>query len=225
MATTLYPPSLTIPLYAIFTAIGIILTCLRFWVRLSYEPQLYNGRRLYLDDLFIVLGLVVTCTCTGIQFHNAIDGASGEVVTGGHVSPKVAIVEHKVDFTMMVIEKLSFGAVKLSLLFFYRRLFSNMGSFKRINNALIWLVSTWIVSFFFADLFLCELHPELQWSLDQTVPRDRCGDKGALLIAFAATSVLTDGAVLLLPLLYVQKLRLRRSEMIAVSAIFALGGM
>ncbi|KAK7184100.1 hypothetical protein DPSP01_001259 [Paraphaeosphaeria sporulosa] len=225
MAATLYPPALTIPLYAIFTAIGIILTSLRFWVRLSYEPRLYNGRKLYLDDLFIVLGLLVTCSCTGIQFHNAIDGASGEVVTGGHVKSEVAIVEHKVDFTMIVIEKLSFGAVKLSLLYFYRRLFGNMGHFKRINNLLIWLVALWTVSFFLADLLLCGLHPELQWALDQMLARKGCGDKGALLIAFAATSVLTDGAVLLLPLLYVQKLKLRHSEMIAVSVIFTLGGL
>ncbi|KAF2441109.1 hypothetical protein P171DRAFT_447006 [Karstenula rhodostoma CBS 690.94] len=225
MAATLYPPSLTIPLYAIFTALGLMLTCLRFWVRVSYSPRPHNGRNLYLDDLFIVLGLLVTCTCTGIQFHNAIDGASGEVVTGGHVSPEIAIVEHKVDFTMIVIEKLSFGAVKLSLLFFYRRLFGTFASFKRTNNVLIWLVALWTVSFFLADLLLCGAHPELLWALDQTLARDGCGDKGALLIAFAATSVVTDGAVLVLPLLYLRKLRLRHSEMVAVSVIFLLGGI
>jgi hypothetical protein len=223
MTATLYPPSLTIPLYAVFTGIGVVLTCLRFWVRLSYEPRLYNGRKLYLDDFFIVLGLVVTCTCSGIQFHNAIDGASGEIPDPLHSSK--ALVEHKVDFTMIVIEKLSFGAVKLSLLFFYRRLFGDSKRFRRINNALIWLVSLWTLTFFLADLLLCGIHPELQWALDQTLAKKGCGDKGALLLAFAATSVLTDGAVLLLPLVYVQRLRLRRTEMLAVSCIFLLGGL
>lgn len=124
---------------------------------------------------------------------------------------------------MIVIEKLAFGAVKLSLLYVYRRLFGNFASFKRFNNGLIWLVSLWTVSFFLADLLLCGKHPDLQWALDQSLARVGCGDKGALLIAFAVTSVITDGLVLVLPLLYLQRLRLRRSETIAVSVIFLLG--
>lgn len=126
---------------------------------------------------------------------------------------------------MIVIEKPGFGFVKLSLLFFYRRLFGHWESFRRWNNGLIWIVSLWTVAFFVADLLLCGAHPELQWGLDQRLAATGCGDKGALLIAFAATSVVTDAAVLVLPLPYVGRLRLGRGKKVAACGVFLLGGM
>ncbi|KAK3368418.1 hypothetical protein B0H63DRAFT_76076 [Podospora didyma] len=223
---TLYPPSTTIPVYAVFTGVGIALTSLRFWVRLCYSPQPYPRRnKLYLDDYFILLGLLVVCACTGIQFYNAIHGGSGEAISDkAHMA--AVLVELKVDFSMIVIEKIAFGAIKLSLLFLYRRIFGFCWpSFRHLNNALIWIIALWSLSFFFADLLLCGAHPELQVGLDQALARDGCGDKGALLIAFAATSVLTDLMVLALPLPYIWRLPLRRTKKVMASVVFLLGGI
>lgn len=179
---------------------------------------------LSLDDFFILLGLVVVICCTGIQFHNAIDGLGGEAASG-RVSKAKILVEHKIDFSMIVIEKIAFGAIKLSLLCFYHRMFGFWPSFRRINFVTLGVVAAWAVSFFVADLLLCGSHPEYQWAVDQTMAKKECGDKGALLIAFAATSVVTDLAVLVLPLMYVRKLQLRPRKKIAASLIFLLGGL
>jgi hypothetical protein len=219
---SLYPPTTTIPVYSVLTGVGIILTGLRIYVRISGKKSSRTG--LSTDDFFILLGLVVVIVCTGLQFHNAIDGLSGEAASDRAAKAKI-LVEHKIDFSMIVIEKIAFGAIKLSLLFFYQRMFGFWPSFRRINSTVMVVVSLWAISFLVADLLLCGRYPQYQWAIDQTKAKEQCGDKGALLIAFAATSVITDLAVLVLPLIYVQKLRLRSGKKLAASLIFLLGGL
>jgi hypothetical protein len=221
---TFYPASTTIPIYSVFLFVGILLTALRFHVRIRYTRDRYPHSPLYLDDLFIVLGLLILATCTSIQFYNALHGAGGEAASSKY-SPSQILIEHKIDFTMIVIEKPGFGFVKLSLLLFYRRLFGHWPSFRKWNNALIWVVSLWTVAFFVADLLLCGARPGLQWGVNQGEARRGCGDKGVLLIAFAATSVITDAAVLGLPLPYIGRLRMGRGKKVAASVVFLLGGM
>ncbi|KAK0703001.1 hypothetical protein B0T26DRAFT_488089 [Lasiosphaeria miniovina] len=221
---TLYPPSIVLPIYGVFAGVGVVLTCLRFWVRLSYAPQPFPNCRLYLDDYFIVLGLVVVCACTGIQFYNGIEGGAGAAISA-HSKDDEALVELKVDFAMIVIEKIAFGAIKLSLLYLCRRIFGFWDSFRRYNNALIVLIVAWTLSFFLADLLLCGPHPELEVGLDQQAAARGCGDKGALLIAFAATSVVTDLLVLVLPLPYIWRLPQRPAKKVMVCFVFLLGGI
>lgn len=220
---TLYPPTTTIPVYSVLTGVGILLTGLRIYVRLSRKKAASRGA-LGADDYWILMGLAVVITCTGIQYHNAIDGLSGEAASD-RVSKAKILVEHKIDFSMIVIEKIAFGAIKLSLLYFYHGMFGFWPSFRRLNHAAMVLVALWAVSFFVADLLLCGRYPQYQWAVDQTMAKQKCGDKGALLIAFAATSVITDLAVLVLPLLYVRRLKLRAGKKIAASLVFLLGGL
>lgn len=220
----LYHASTTIPIYAVLNAIGLLLTILRLRVRT--HPTNTLGP----DDYFIVLGVLVATVCTAIQYYNAIRGSGGG--TGTSSSPEAAaqaaaraILESKIDFSMIVIEKLAFGCIKLSLLFFYRRIFGVWASFRRVNNVLIVVVGAWVVAFALADLLLCGTRIELQWALDQMTARTGCRDKGALLIAFAATSVVTDLLVLGLPVVYLGRLQMARRKKVAAGVVFLLGTM
>ncbi|PVH91257.1 hypothetical protein DM02DRAFT_664184 [Periconia macrospinosa] len=219
----LYPPSIVMPIYGIFTAIGIMLTFLRFFVRASISRTRHTRNPFGLDDLFILVGLVIVCTCAAIQFYKSIHGNGGEA-TSSTTKAHEAIVEYKIDFAMLVIEKPAFGAIKLSLLLFYRGIFGHWSSFQKINNWLMALIMAWTLSFMLADLFLCGAHPEYQWILDQKPNRARCGDKGLLLILFGLTSVITDALVVGLLLLYLRRLRLRFSKRFAAYGVFLLGG-
>jgi len=220
----LYDPSIIIPIYAVFLAIGLMLTILRFIVRLFISRKPYPRNPFRLDDLFVCIGLFIVTACTSIQFYNSIHGNGGKA-TSTDTKAREAIIEYKVDFIMLVIEKPAFGAIKLSLLFFYRTIFSSFTSFQRINRALMVVIATWIFGFMLADIFLCGVHPGYHWILDQKPNRARCGDKGLLLIVFAATSVVTDALVVGLPLLYLRRLQLRRNKRIAAYGIFLLGGV
>lgn len=212
-----YPPEVTIPVYAVFTAVGIGLTALRFWSRMGFSKQSVG-----IDDWFILVGLFFVCACACIQFYNAIHGTGGSAITSKDDEQR-QITSHKINLTMIVIEKPGFGAIKLSLLFFYKRIFNIWPSFRRANNILIWIISAWTISFAVADLAICKDKLYLSWGIDQTIPKEYCGDKGLLLLMFAITSVITDMMVLLLPFVYVSRLQMARQKKWAAMFIFFLG--
>lgn len=212
-----YPPTVTIPVYAVFTAIAIGLTTLRFWARRQHLRTTPG-----IDDWLMVLGTFIVTACACIQFYNAIDGTGGAAVSPEDAESR-AITAHRINFVMIVIEKPAFGAIKLSLCFFYKRIFDVWDSFRRANNFVIWIIILWTLSFALADILICgdELH--FNFDADQTLGAKYCGDKGMLLLMFAVTSVITDLLVLALPFLYVRRLQMPKQKRWATIFVFCLG--
>ncbi|KAI0429755.1 hypothetical protein F5Y09DRAFT_250816 [Xylaria sp. FL1042] len=213
-----YPPSTVIPIYSVFLGVAVALTALRLWVRLSFART-----RLGPDDYLLLFGLAIAITCNGIQYYNALKGTGGEAIEDPNERTHMVIISHQIDWAMIVIEKAAFGSIKLSILFFYRRIFGVWDSFRHLNNALIWTVFIWAVVFTVADVLICGAHPELIWGFDQTLALERCGNRGALLLAFSVTSVATDLPVLGLPFFYISRLQMARNKKWATSFVFFLG--
>ncbi|KAI0107133.1 hypothetical protein GGR51DRAFT_156853 [Nemania sp. FL0031] len=213
-----YPPSTVIPIYSVFMGVAVALTGLRLWVRLSYARI-----PLGIDDYSLLFGLTIAITCNGIQYYNALKGTGGEAIKDPNEMTQMVIISHQIDWAMIVIEKAGFGAIKLSILFFYRRIFGVWDSFRRVNNALLWIVFVWAVVFTLADVLICGAHPELIWGFDQTIALHRCGNRGALLLAFSVTSVATDLPVLGLPFFYISRLQMSTSRKWATSLVFFIG--
>ncbi|KAI9158997.1 hypothetical protein HJFPF1_07002 [Paramyrothecium foliicola] len=214
---TWYPPSVTLPVYAVFTFVGIVLTCLRFWAR-----KVYTRQPLGPDDWFMAAGMFVVCCCTGIQFYNGLEGTNGNAIKDGDAVSR-QITSHKINFTMIIIEKPAFGAIKLSLLYFYKRIFGIWPSFNRLNNIIIVIIVLWTISFSMADIFICGTKIHLNFLVDQSQAKDQCGDKGMLLLMFAVTSVITDALVLGLPFQYVRRLQMARQKKWAAALVIFLG--
>ncbi|KAG8164625.1 hypothetical protein KVR01_004900 [Diaporthe batatas] len=220
---TLYPPSTVIPIYAVLTGFGILLTCLRFWARMRHTSRTSStSSRVGADDILIVAGVLVTAACAAIQFYNAVDGTGGEAISSADADAR-ALVAHRINYAMIVIEKGAFGAIKLSLLLSYRRIFGVCRGFRRLNNSLLALIALWTLAFVLADLLICGRDVTVQLALDQTRALHACGDKGVLLIAFAASSILTDALVLGVPLLYVRQLQMAANKKLAAAFVFFLG--
>ncbi|KAI0521908.1 hypothetical protein F5B22DRAFT_643489 [Xylaria bambusicola] len=215
-----YPPSTVIPIYSVFMGVAVALTALRLWVRLSFARVALGP-----DDYLLLFGLAVAITCNGIQYYNSLKGTGGEAIKDPNERTQMVIIAHQIDWAMIVIEKAGFGAVKLSILFFYRRIFGVWQSFRRVNNALIWIVFIWAVVFTIADVLICGSHPELIWGFDQTIALHRCGNRGALLLAFSVTSVATDLPLLGLPFFYISRLQMASNKKWATSFVFFLGSV
>jgi hypothetical protein len=145
-------------------------TAARFWVRLRYAPQ-----PLAADDWLMVMSAVVAVACAGIQVYSTVHGLAGEPAYG---HTERAVIEHKLDFALVVIEKFAFGGVKLSLLFFFRRYFGVWTGFRRINNVLIVVVAAWALAFLLGNVFICGANVPYYWALDQQMARARCGNLG-----------------------------------------------
>ncbi|KAK7957886.1 hypothetical protein PG996_010669 [Apiospora saccharicola] len=214
---SLYRPAVAIPVYSVLAGVGIATTGVRLWVRTRVARV-----ALGLDDLFVVLGGIVAAACTAMQYYNAIHGSGGEA-TDSSTRTNAAVAAHKIDWAMIVIEKPAFGFVKLSILFFYGRIFDVWPSFRRINSVMICIAVVWMIGFTVADVLLCGAHPELNWAVDQTVSRKKCGQKGILLLSFAVTSVATDWVLLVLPLFYIGHLQMSMRKKLSSGFVFFLG--
>ncbi|CAG9987080.1 unnamed protein product [Clonostachys byssicola] len=214
-----YPFSVTIPVYVIFTAVGILLTALRFWTRVALTRQ-----HLGADDWFIAGGVVILMACTALQCLNALHGTGGEAVSTEDAVER-AVTAHKINFIMVVIEKPAFGAIKLSLLFFYRRIFTVRRSFRLANNILIVIIILWTVAFVLSDLLICGTKLSLSFDANQKLAAAHCGDKGLMLLLFAITSFVTDVSVLIVPLFYIRGLQMPKQQKWGAGLIFLLGLM
>lgn len=168
---TLYTPTTIITVCTIGSATGVLLTTIRFYVRLRYAPT-----RLGPDDVFIVLATVLMLLFYSLYMYDTIEGAAGNATTA---ADRAAVVEHMMDYAMETSEKFAYGAVKLSLLCFFRRIFGVWPAFRAVNNAMIMFVALWSLGFFFAGAFICGAHPERYWAVDQRIPAATCGDGGA----------------------------------------------
>jgi hypothetical protein len=92
------------------------------------------------------------------------------------------------------------GLVKLSLLFFYRRVFTKNAApkFNVISWVVIGLIVIWTISFFFSLLFICGTDFEAYWQ-STTVEKAHCVDTSMLHNAFAISDVVTDFIIISLP--------------------------
>ena len=111
-------------------------------------------------------------------------------------------------------EKFTYSGIKLSVLFFYRRIFFVQKSFRIANNIFIILIALWGLVYFLLQVILeSGDHRTVQpW-----------GSQEWLLLWFAITDVLGDIAVLALPYPGIRKLQMSRRAKVELSFVFLLG--
>ncbi|KAK2071483.1 hypothetical protein P8C59_005905 [Phyllachora maydis] len=214
-----YAPGTITAVYAVLGALGLILTGLRLLVRLCHPVA---RARPGADDALVVLGAAVVTACVALQMYNAAAGAGGSATTSATPTAR-AVTEHRLDYVQIVVEKVAYGAVKLSILCFLRRLFGPWPGFARLNAAMIAAVAVWALAFMLADALICGRQPALYWAADQGVTRARCGDLAAALLSFAVTDVVTDVMILAVPFFYIRKLHMGKRQKLGVSFVFLLG--
>ena len=115
----------------------------------------------------------------------------------------------------------------MSILLFYRRVFPSQATMTSFRIAWfgisVWCI-LWLISTLFAAIFQC--YPvSFAWTKVATTIKGTCLDFPALLYATAVLNIITDVAILLLPMPIVWHLRIQMSQKIAISGIFLLGGL
>ena len=115
----------------------------------------------------------------------------------------------QIDHATIIIEKFTYSCIKLSVLFFYRRIFAQRKSFRIANSILIGLITLWGLLFFFIQAVL---------ESDKT----RISQEW-LLLWFGITDVLGDVAVLALPYPCIRKLQMSKRTKVGLTFIFLLG--
>lgn len=214
-----YPPSVVIPVYAIFTVIGTVLLGFRLWVRVAL-----SSLDLGADDILSVAGILFVYSCTGIQIWNNTSGTGGNFENQEYLLAQLK-TSRQINAAQAVLEILAVGLIKMSLLFFFRRIFGVIPSFHRNSLICIWVIVVWMLTYSIAQLALCGTRIDYRWAQDQSIPQHNCGSKGILLLTFAVTSVLTDLIVLGLPIVYLNKVQMPSQKKLPVVLLILLGSM
>ena len=100
-------------------------------------------------------------------------------------------------------------ATKMSILFFYRRIF-NQGTdkmFGRLTFVALVIIAIWGVGYFFSFLFICPGHPTAYWTT-LLYEKEECVDTVTLHNAYGVSDVILDFIVILLPIPVVSDLQI-----------------
>ena len=94
----------------------------------------------------------------------------------------------------------AYGFVKLSVLFFYRRIFvrSACPRFDVVSKVAIGLTAAWTIAFFLATLFTCGRHVDFQWG--PLIDLSQCYDIFKFDDALFISDLVTDLLVICLPI-------------------------
>jgi hypothetical protein len=103
-----------------------------------------------------------------------------------------------------MVQALQLAFVKLSILFFYRRIFcGTKGTSTSIMNIVTWamiaLTIIWGISFFFANLFQCGIHWTDNWSSTATLNND-CIKTVQMNEAYFISDFLIDFIIFVMPI-------------------------
>lgn len=111
------------------------------------------------------------------------------------------------------------GFTKLSLLVFFRSIFTVNRSFKILSWVMMAIVTAWMISFFFANLFTC--YPITPFV--EPFYMNDCLDTLPMWYSGCAFNALIDVIILIMPMPLVYKLQMPWRQRLAVGGIFFLG--
>ncbi|KAI1091696.1 hypothetical protein F5B19DRAFT_251599 [Rostrohypoxylon terebratum] len=174
-----------------------------------------HGNSLLLADYLIIFAL-----CLYIPFSVAL-GMCTEAGLGKHVIfIKDARLLQIYFISSEIIYSVAIVTIKWSILTFYQRIFPN----KWFQWALLGIavfMGAWMFTTVFAISFQC-IPIEYNW--DTSIPGGHCINIGQLALVTSILNVLTDVAILILPLPLVWKLNVSQHRRWGLVLLFGLGG-
>ncbi|QDS70014.1 hypothetical protein FKW77_003597 [Venturia effusa] len=180
-----------------------------------------RGMGLGSDDILSVVALVLSGSTIGLNAVVFTIGVGVDFDDTAPVYPKLVhnlpvIMQITFAFTLVYIWCLA--ALKMSQLMLYLRVFAARLSKWAYGTSAI--VVAWAVTFNFLFMFLCDPIQQ-QWTVERV---GHCMDQILLLKCLIMTNLVTDLAIVILPIWSVWQLQMRRTEKFAVIACFGLGG-
>lgn len=216
-----YPSSVLIGTGILFIIVPVAAVSLRFYARLT------TAARLGIDD-WLALPAVILCTAIAIvQIIAATAGGLGrhqqldEHGLPGH-TPQLYIYE-KTRYAYEVIGAAGLCLIKLSVLFFFRRIF-RVRAFIIVNNVVIGLAAAWGIAYVFALALQC-VPPSILWEKLESEYGDHCVMVLPFYLSFAFTDLILDVIIFILPVPHLYQLVMPTRQKLGVALIFFLGSL
>lgn len=116
----------------------------------------------------------------------------------------------------------SMSLVKIAILLFYYRIFKVS---QRLLIA-IWVMGTVIICWYITSVLVgCFQCYPARFLWDRTIPGGKCIPEDALWIGSSVSSLVTDAAILAVPMPIIWNMRVTWRQRIAISAVFLLGSL
>ncbi|KAI1124914.1 hypothetical protein F5Y10DRAFT_284705 [Nemania abortiva] len=203
--------------------LSTIAVSLRFWARKRHEVGLMA------DDYFAALGLISyigASICVFVGVHNKTLGYSSHDFTPEQVAA-IGKEDNQDQIALDVTSSTTLACVKLSALFFYRRIFCSGGK-RPVFGPVIWTtivtVILWLFVFQFLTGFQCGTHFSALW--DGTYLQ-YCTLSFPVLYGLVISDFILDVWIILLPIPSILRLNttLKRKLSIIGVFLFALVGL
>ncbi|KAI0146298.1 hypothetical protein GGR57DRAFT_506594 [Xylariaceae sp. FL1272] len=191
------------------TVLSLVSVVLRLIARWQKKQQLGWDDYMIVFSLlwnFIVVGFIAGMIQHGMGLHIELAGIDNAIL----IAKFLVVAEILYVFNLVF--------TKLSILFMYYRIF-RFDYIKRASYAIATFVILWVITITFLFIFICVpveklWYPQLE---------GHCINQVGTWIANAASTILSDLAILLLPLPQIWKLQLKTGTKVAVSLAFGLG--
>ncbi|KAB8229910.1 hypothetical protein ETB97_002379 [Aspergillus alliaceus] len=231
MARTYATPAAVIVISTVFPALGIIVVFLRFYTRI----KLGSSSMLWVDDWLTIPALIFELILAALLIWGAATKSLGDVLPPPSVpgpngylfstSPRQIRLQ-QIQYFADIAAILAFGFIKLSILFFYRKIFCSPGISKTLFDIITWvvivLVMVWTTAFGFGAIFLCGAHPANAWE-PVAVVAEKCSAQLLLLEGYAISDFIMDFLIWSLPIPKILSLNMTMQQKIAVMAVFLIG--
>ncbi|OTB06303.1 hypothetical protein M426DRAFT_319043 [Hypoxylon sp. CI-4A] len=174
-----------------------------------------HGNTLLLADYLIIfaLGLYIPfCVALALCTNSGL-GKHAIFVTDARLL-QIYFISSEVIYSVVIV------TIKWSILAFYRRIFPQPW-FRWALYGVAAFMGAWMFTTVFAIIFQC-IPIEFNW--DTTIDGAHCINIGQMALATSILNVLTDVAILILPLPLVWKLNVSRQRRWGLIFLFALGG-
>lgn len=105
-------------------------------------------------------------------------------------------------FSILMVQCLQLGFAKLSILFFFRRIFCSVkkwGTMGVVTSILIVLVIAWSIAFFFVNLFECGVDFTLNWK-SSAAQEFNCINEEKMNQGFMFSDFIMDVMIFILPM-------------------------
>ncbi|KAK9423442.1 putative Integral membrane protein [Seiridium unicorne] len=212
-----------------FPILGATCVALRFYTRAKAKSAFWW------DDWLCIPALTFELAMAGLLIWGASKRALGvHLPVSTDPSPNAylfftspqQIILQQIQYFFDLIGVFAFGSLKLSILFFYRKIFcvskTNKDAFNTITTSMIAIVIAWTLSFGIGAIFLCGARPAYAWAPVALVA-EHCTAQLQFLEAYAISDFITDCFIWSLPIPKIWGLHMAVRKRLSVIAIFLVG--
>ncbi|KAI1503409.1 hypothetical protein F5X99DRAFT_375153 [Biscogniauxia marginata] len=215
-----YSQSVLIGTGILFLLLPIFSVGLRFYARFKSWAQLGIDDWIAVASMFICIALSITqiiaTTKGGLGGHQ-------ELINGQAAHTTQLYVYEKTKYAYQLLGTIGLWVIKLSVLLFYRRIFS-ISAFRTANNVFLGLTVAWGIAFTLVVAFQC-LPVSNIWNKFEIEYGNSCIQVQPFYLALAISDVLLDVSICIMPIQHVRRLQMPLRQRIAVASIFLLGSI